>query len=55
MVYRYTIAWCWYYCGTLAQNITFYKNNTDFNIANWAKNDIKILTIKTRYTVLMMC
>jgi len=37
--------------GHLPQNITFYKNNTDFNIANWAKCDIKILMIKTHYTV----
>ena len=37
--------------GHLPQNITFYKNNTDFNIANWAKRDVKILVIKTRYMV----
>jgi len=30
---------------------TFYKNNVDFNVANWAKQDIKILVIKTRHTV----
>ena len=29
----------------------FYKNNVDFNIANWAKHNIKILVIKTHYTV----
>jgi len=37
--------------GHLPQNIAIYKNNTDFNIANWAKRDIKILAIKTHYTV----
>jgi len=27
--------------GHLPQNIMFYKNNTDFNIVNWAKHNIK--------------
>ena len=36
--------------GHLPQTM-FYKNNTDFNIANWAKCDIKIFEIKTCYTV----
>ena len=34
--------------GHLPQNVTFYKNSMDFNIANWAK----ILMIKTHYTVI---
>jgi len=38
--------------GNLLQSITFYKNNMDFNIVNWAKCNIKILAIKTRYTVI---
>jgi len=56
MVDQYTIAWrmmlvlLW---DTMPQNIMVYKNNTDFNIVNWAKRNIKILTIKTRYTVII--
>jgi len=52
MVDRYTIAWrimlvlLWDTCHKM-----FYKNNTDFKIANWAKRSIKIFTIKTHYTV----
>jgi len=53
MVDRYTIAWrmilvlLWDTC----HKILFYKNNMDFNIVNWAKRNIEILTIKTHYTV----
>jgi len=38
--------------GHLPQKITFYKINTDFNIVNLAKSDIKILVIKTHYAVI---
>jgi len=40
--------------GHLLQNITFYKNNTDFNIENWAKRDIKILMIKPARFLLLI-
>jgi len=57
MVDQYTIAWrmmlvlLWDTCHKI---LHFTKNNTDFNIANWAKHNIKILTIKTRYMVFLV-